>query len=140
MALNATKTINGTFCRVVQNNEWLTNAKGAELQVEINYEDVPRAGTRKMGKKATTIDSTGTLTNYKLTNRLLRQIAQITDDARGAFVTELYMRINDPESPESKVWIRVKGVQFTTIPVLNYEVGSIVEEELPFVFDDFDYV
>ena len=49
--LDSTKVINGAFCKVYHNGKWLTNANGLELQVEVNYEDVPRAGTRKLGKK-----------------------------------------------------------------------------------------
>jgi len=138
--LDATKTINGSFCKVYYNGKWMTNAKGVELQAEINYEDIVRSGTRAVGKKATTIEYTGTITNYKVTHELIKAISQITNDAKGAFVTELLFGINDPESPESKAYIRVKGVQFNTIPILNYEVGSIVEEELPFTFTRFMYV
>jgi len=47
---------------------------------------------------------------------------------------------NDPEAPDAKAFIRVKGVQFNTIPILNSEHGSIVEEELPFVFDDYEFL
>lgn len=140
MALNGTTTINGTFCRVYHNGKWLTNAKGVEIQAEINYEDIMRAGTRGVGKKATTIEYTGTLTNYKITHDLVKAIGQVTNDSKGAFVTELLFSIDDPESPQSKAYIRVKGVQFSTIPLLNFELGSIVEEELPFVFTSYSFV
>lgn len=140
MALDPAKTINGSFCKVYYEGKWMTNAKGVELQTEINYEDILRSGTRTVGKKATTIENTGTLTNYKVTHELIKAIAQVTDDTKGSFVTELLFGINDPESPESKAYIRVKGVQFNTIPILNYEVGAIIEEELPFTFTRFMYV
>ncbi|CAH0305098.1 phage tail tube protein [Priestia megaterium] len=140
MTLDPSRTINGSFCKVYQNGNWILNAKGLELQTEINYEDIIRAGTRKVGKKATTIESTGTMTNYKVTHAWVRSISSIKNDAKGSFKTELLVEINDPENPNGKAWIRVKGVQFSTIPILNYEVGQIVEEELPFVFDDWDFV
>ncbi|PGN53926.1 phage portal protein [Priestia megaterium] len=139
MALDATRTINGSFCKVYHNGNWILNAKGIEIQSEINYEDIVRAGTRRIGKKATTIENTGTLTNYKVGHAWVKAISSIKNDKKGSFKTELLVEVNDPESPDSKVWIRVKGVQFSTMPVLNFEVGSIVEEELPFVFDDWEF-
>ncbi|WP_416045959.1 phage tail tube protein [Priestia megaterium] len=140
MALDATRTLSGTMVKIYHNGKWVTNAKGVELQGEINYEDIPRAGNRALGKKATTIEWTGTLTNYKINHDFIKAISQVRHENKTAYVTELMVEINDPESPDTKAWIRVKGVQFTTIPVLNFEVGEIVEEELPFVFTDYQYV
>lgn len=140
MVLDSTKVINGSFVKVHHNGEWLTNANSIELSAEVNYEDVPRAGTRKLGKKATTIDMTGTIGGLKINHNLVRAISQIMDDSQGAFVTELLAEVNDPEAPDAKAFIRVKGVQFNTIPILNSEHGSIVEEELPFVFDDYEFL
>ena len=138
--LDSRKVINGSLCKVYHDGEWLTNATGLEIVAEINYEDVPRAGTRKLGKKATTIDMTGTLTGLKVNHNLVRAISQIMDDGQGAFITELLAQIDDPEATDARGFIRVKGVQFNTIPILNYEHGSIVEEELPFVYDDFEFL
>lgn len=140
MVLDPTKVIDGSFVKVHHDGEWLTNANGLELQVEINYEDVPRSGTRTLGKKATTIDMTGTLSGLKINHKLVQAIGQITDDSQGAFVTELLAEINDPDAQDAKAFIRVKGVQFNTIPLLNFESGSIVEEELPFVFDGYEFL
>lgn len=138
--LNSTEVINGSFVKVHHEGEWCTNANGLEIQIDINYEDVPRAGTRKLGKKATTIDMTGTLKGLKINHNIVKAISQIMDDRKGAFITELLAEINDPEAPDAKAFIRVKGVQFNTIPVLNFEHGSIIEEELPFVFDDYEFL
>ena len=82
----------------------------------------------------------GTLTGLKINHSLVKAISQIMDDKKGAFVTELLAEVNDPEAPSAKAFIRVKGVQFNTIPVLNFEHGSIVEEELPFVFSDYEFL
>lgn len=138
--LDATQTINGAFGKLYHEGQWLSNVTGVELNIDINYEEVARAGTRKLGNKATTISSTGTIQSFKISHDFIKAISQIMDDSKGAFVTELITEINDPESPQSKAFIRVKGVQFNTIPLLNYEHGSIVEEELQFVFDDFEYL
>lgn len=136
--LDATRTLNGAFGKLYHEGEWLTNVTGVELNIDINYEEVPRAGTRVMGHKATTITMNGTIQSHKVTRKFVDAISQILDDKKGAFVTELITEIADPENPEMSGFIRVKGVQFNTIPLLNYEHGSLVEEELQFVFTGYE--
>ena len=136
--LDATRTLNGSFGKVHHEGEWLTNVTGIELNVDINYEEISRAGTRVIGHKATTISMNGTIASYKVTRKFVDAISQILDDRKGAFVTELITEIDDPENPEMSGFIRVKGVQFNTIPLLNFEHGSIVEEELQFVYTGFE--
>lgn len=136
--LDATKTLNGAFGKLHHEGEWMTNVTGIELSVDINYEEIARAGTRVLGHKATTITMSGTINSYKVTRRFVDAISQILDDSKGAFVTELMAEMNDPENPEMSGFYRIKGVQFNTIPLLNYEHGSIVEEELQFVFTGYE--
>lgn len=128
----------GHFGKLYHEGEWLTNVTGVELNVDINYEEVARAGTRVMGHKAGTITMNGTIASHKVTRRFVDAISQILDDKRGAFVTELLVELDDPENTEMQGFYRIKGVQFNTIPILNYEHGSIVEEELQFVFTGFE--
>ncbi|MDQ0154910.1 phage tail tube protein [Robertmurraya andreesenii] len=139
--LDATKTINGSFGKMIDaDGDWLTNVTQAEATGEINKEEVLRAGTRVVGHKVTTITYSGNMTGYKITNKLAKKIAQVADDSQGAFVTELVMKIDDPENHEGKTWVRLKGVQFDSIPILSYEVGSLVTEETPFTFTGFEYL
>lgn len=140
MTLDATRVINGRFGKMYDaDGNWLTNVTQAEASGEINKEEVQRAGTRVVGHKVTSITYSGSMTGYKITSELARKIAQIADDSQGAFVTELVMQISDPENGEN-IKVRLKGVQFDSIPILNYDVGSIVEEETPFTFTGFEYL
>jgi predicted DNA-binding ribbon-helix-helix protein len=138
--LDSTKVINGSFGKMFHDGDWLTNVTKAEATVEISKEEVPRAGTRWIGHKVTSLTGSGSMTGYKITNDFVKKIAQVADDNQGSFVTELIMKIDDPENHEGKTYIRLKGVQFDSIPLLNYEVGSIVEEETPFTFSQFEYL
>lgn len=140
MALDATKTLNGSFGKMFHDGEWLTNVTQAEATGEINKEEVLRAGTRTVGHKVTTITYSGSMTGYKITNDFVKKIAQVADDSKGAFITELVMKLDDPENHDGKTWVRLKGVQFDSIPILSYEVGSIVNEETPFTFSGFEYL
>lgn len=139
--LDASKTLNGSFGKMFdESGMWLTNITQAEANVEIGKEEIRRAGTRWIGHKTVSLTGSGSMTGYKITSAFVKRIAQVADDTQGAFITELVMKLDDPENHEGKQWIRLKGVQFDSIPLLSYEHGSIVEEETPFTFSGFEYL
>jgi hypothetical protein len=140
MALDATKTMSGSFGKLYQDGAWMTNITNVELTAEINKEEINRAGTRGIGHKVTTITYSGTISGYKVTNALSKKIAQVTNDTKASFVTELIVHVDDPDAPEGKTKVRIKGVQFDSIPVLGYEVGAIIEEEYPFTASGYEYI
>jgi hypothetical protein len=136
--LDATRTMNGSFGQVFDaNGKWLTNVKSAEATVEITKEEIQRAGTRWVGHKVTGLKGTGTISGYKITTEMIEAIGIIADDRKGAFVTELIFKLADPEA-YGAMRVRLKGVQFDSIPLLKYELGQIVEEELPFTFTGYE--
>jgi hypothetical protein len=62
-------------------------------------------------------------------------------DTGKPYVCEIMAKIADPEAYNAEVYrVRLKGVQFTGIPVMNFEVGSLVEEEWEFQFSGFEIV
>lgn len=138
MTLESTRTLNGSFGKVYHEGEHLTHVFGIELNVDVDYGEVKRSGTRHVGYKAMSIKSAGTVKGYKINSTFVDAISQIMDDSKGAFVTELHAQLDDPENPEMSGMYRIKGVQFTKIPAINFEHGSIVEEELPFVCEGYE--
>lgn len=135
--LDSTRTISGHFGQVWKDGRWLTNFRQAEASVEITKEDVPRSGTRWMGKKVVGLAGTGTISGYKVTTALIEEIGQIADDRNPSLVTELILKLDDPDS-FGAYRVRLKRVQFDTIPLMNFEAGSLVEEELPFTFEGYE--
>ncbi|WP_127529238.1 phage tail tube protein [Paenibacillus kobensis] len=135
--LDATRVINGTYGYVYHDSKWLTNIKSAEATVEIAKEEIKRAGSRWTAHKVTGLSGSGTITGYKVTSEFVERIGQIAKDDAGTFTTELILKLEDPES-FGAYRIRLKGVTFDKIPLMNFEVGSIVEEELPFTFTGYD--
>ncbi|MFB9328604.1 phage tail tube protein [Paenibacillus aurantiacus] len=135
--LDASRVINGTYGYVYHDGQWLTNIKSAEASVEIAKEEIKRAGSRWTAHKVTGLTGSGTITGYKVTSEFVERIGQIADDKAGAFTTELILKLEDPES-YGAYRIRLKGVTFDKIPLINFELGSIVEEELPFNFTGYE--
>lgn len=136
--LESTSTLNGSFGKIYHEGEHLTHVFGIEVNVDVDYGEVKRSGTRHIGNKALTIKTSGTIKSYKINSTFVDAISQIMDDRKGAFITELHAQLDDPENPAMSGMYRIKGVQFTKIPAINFEHGSIVEEELPFVCDGYE--
>lgn len=133
MALDPTRVISGTYGELWHDGVWLTNVTGVEANVEIMKEDVPRAGTRWMGKKVMGLEGTGTLTGYFVTSELIEQIGQVARERGREFVTQLIVKLDDPDS-FGAYRVLLKNVSFDSIPLANYTVGQYVEFELPFTF------
>jgi hypothetical protein len=137
MAMDATRVINGSYGEVWCEGVWLTNAQSAEALVEIEKEEINRSGTRWKGHKTMGLTATGNIKGYKLTSEFIKKIGAVANDRGKPFVTELIYKLNDPESFGAER-IRIKGVQFDRIPLSSFEVGSIVEEELPYTFSGYE--
>lgn len=135
--LDPSRVINGQYGEVWREGRWMTNVTACEAGVEINKEEVLIAGTRWIGHKSTSLKGSGNISGYKVTSELVEAVGQIANNRGKPFVTELIVKLDDPES-----WgayrIRLKAVSFDKIDLVNYEVGSIVEEEWPFTFVGFE--
>lgn len=141
MAIQSQSVINGSYGKVYENGQWLMNVYGLEATGEVNFEEVPRSGTRTMGQKATTISYTGSMQTHHVSNEFTSKIRQISNDSQGAYFTELIVALEDPENPGmAREKHRLKGVQFTNIPIISFEHGSLVEQELQFVFEGHEII
>lgn len=141
MTMKSTSVINGSFGKVYVDGQWLMHVYGIEASGEVNYEEVKRSGTRSVGHKAGSVSYSGTIQSYHVSNEFTNKIRQISDDSMGAYFTELIVALEDPENPQlGREKIRLKGVQFTNIPVISFEHGSMVEQELQFVFEGFEII
>lgn len=138
MAMDATKVIAGSYGKVVDaDGEWLTNVFKCEANIEIGFEDIKLAGTRWIGNKVISLKGSGSLGSYMVTSVWIERMAQVTDDKSSAFSTELIVSLDDPES-YGAYRVRLKNVTFDKIPVVSYEVGTIVEQELTFLFNGYE--
>jgi hypothetical protein len=135
--LDATRVINGSYGEAWEDGNWLTNIQSAEATVEINKEEILRAGTRWVGQKVTTLKGSGNIKGYKITSDFIKKIGSVASDRGKPYVTELILKLGDPESWGAER-IRLKGVQYDQIPLGKWELGAIVEEELPFTFTGYD--
>lgn len=140
LPLDPSRTISGNYGYVYdENGVWLANVTEFSAVLDITQEDVRRAGTRRVGKKTMSTDGSGSMTAYKVSSYFIRRVLAAAQDNSPAFITELNVKIEDPESTGTERW-RIKGVQFSNVPVVNFEVGSMMEEEYEFSFESAELV
>ena len=136
--LDPTKVVSGRFGKLFDSDgNWLTNVTAVNATVDIEKEDIIIAGTRWTGKKVVGLSGSGDFTGYMLTSELVEKIANSTKDTSGAFVTELMYVVNDPDNGGT-YRVRLKGVTFDSIPLIQSEIGSIIEQEFAFTFTGFE--
>lgn len=137
-SMDAKRVISGNYGFLYdEDGEWLSNVTSVEANIEIGMEEIRTAGTRWLGNKTTTLKGSGSIGSYMVTSVWIEKMKQVTDDTSSPYVTELIVKLDDPES-FGAYRVRLKNVTFDNIPVINFEVGSIVEQEYTFVFSGYD--
>ncbi|WP_337102328.1 phage tail tube protein [Paenibacillus sp. YIM B09110] len=132
--MDPNKIMSGRFGKLFDaDGNWLTNVTAVNASIDFEKEDVLIPGTRWIGKKVTGISGSGDFTGYLVTSELIEKIGQGAEDGKSALVTELIYSISDPDNGGT-YRVRLKGVTFDSIPLINSEVGSIAELEFPFTF------
>jgi hypothetical protein len=136
MALDPQRTMLGTNGSVFYDGKWLTNITSVEAKVEIEKEDIKVMGSLWSGSKIKGLKGSGTMSGYKITSEWTDRIGVVIDTGR-SFVTELIFKIEDKDA-FGTMRVRLKGVTFDSVPLLKFEHGAIVEEELPFTFTGYE--
>jgi len=131
--MDETKVINGSYGECHCEGKWLTNIYKMSADIEPSYGDVKMSGSRWTGQKLLGLKGSGSISGYKITSELVQNVARITDDRKSEYVTELISKLDDPEAYGYER-VRLKHVKFSKIPIVGWEVGSMVEEEWPFTF------
>lgn len=139
MALQPERTINGSFGEVRdQDGLWLANVQEINYRIVIDRRDIQRSGTRRMGYKAMGTSGEGTMRGFKVTSMFLERVgAVMRDDGARQFVGQLMVKLADPEALGVER-VLLKGVKFWEFSG-GFQVGELVEEEIPFTFEDIDY-
>lgn len=137
--MDESRVINGSYGECLHEGKWLTNVYKMTADVEATYGDVKKSGSRWVGQKLLSLKGTGSISGYKVTDELAQQVSVMTDDRKAEFRTELISKLDDPEAFGYER-VRLKNVKFTKIPVVGWEVGSMIEEEWPFSFTGIEYL
>lgn len=117
--------------------EWLANVSQVEAKITVDRLEVRRSGTRKMGYKRGAISGDGTITGYKVTSKFVAAMAgEMQDETNPPVPLMLDVVLDDPEALGTER-IRLKFVKLWELP-MGFNVGDIVEEAIPFTFEDIE--
>lgn len=133
------RTINGSFGEVRdENGNWMTNVQEVNFRISIDRSEIQMSGTRRTGYKATRTSGEGTLRQFKVTTDFIRRVSELMrSDLQPQFRGQLMVKLADPESLGTER-VLLKAVKFWEING-GWRVGEIVEEEIPFTFEDIDF-
>ena len=130
------QVISGTYGKVWWDGELVFEAKGMEASIEFQMEAVKQAGQLADGQKMLGYSGTGTLRLHKVFSRAMRKLSTSVKQGINPEFT-LVSELNDPAAFGAERVI-LKGVQFTTLPLVNWELGALGEQELPFAFTNWE--
>lgn len=135
MAYEANEAINGLYGFVFdENGTELQSTQSFETTLEYEKEEVKQAGKFLSSHKVMGGSGSGTLTILKLDSRLQKKVAE-NPTAKYNYIGKLA----DPTAKGEEA-IMYKGVSFDSVQLTKYDLGSLVEEEFPFTFDDWAYI
>ena len=135
MSYEANQAINGLYGFVYdENGTELQSTQSFETVLEYEKEAIKQAGKFLDSHKVMGGSGSGTLTILKLDSRLQRKVAE-NPTAKYNYIGKLA----DPTSKGEEA-IMYKGLSFDSTQLTQYELGSLVEEEFPFTFDDHSYI
>lgn len=117
--------------------EWLANVSQVDAKITVDRLEVRRSGTRKTGYKRGAISGDGTITGYKVTSKFVTAMAgEMQDETNPPAPLVLDIVLDDPESLGVER-LRLKFVKLWELPI-GFNVGDIVEEAIPFTFEDIE--
>ncbi len=136
--LDGKRVINGTYGEVWMNGDPLAEAKAIKATVKLSKEKISRCGTIIPAQKVTGIENTGSLRLYKVDSRQAKLAADNIRQGKDTQCT-IIVKLADPDS-EGVERVSLSGVTFDELSLVDFEVGKLGEVEIPFTFEDFQYL
>lgn len=134
--MNDFEPLLGTYGKLYANGvEWLGVSK-FKTSLKPAYEDFKMAGQLNTGKKYAGYEIGGNMTYYKKAGKDPFKFSDFQKASRkNPRIQDMLYILDDPQ--EGVVAYRFKNVQFAEVPIINAEVGALVEDELEFFCDTY---
>lgn len=128
MALDASRTILGTYGQLFIDGEWQTNINHLEANVEIQKRELNLSGDPWVRHKKGPLKGSGTMSGFKVTSDMIR---------RGFEKFEIISKLADPEAYGYER-VRLMNVMPDRLQLANWTAGEEVTEEIPFTFEEYE--
>ncbi|WP_250277983.1 phage tail tube protein [[Clostridium] colinum] len=136
--LRSQNVIAGTFGSVwVNDEEWLHVTK-FEAKVTGEFEDINMAGKLTTGKKFMGWTGEGTITVNKVNSTVTKMLAEAFKKGTMPEI-KLVGKLADPQALGAER-VEILDVTFSEFMLLNFEVKTKMEEEVPFSFEDYNLI
>lgn len=137
-SLEANQVINGTFGEVWLDDEKLAEQKGLQAKLEFTKETVDIAGKMAKGNKIVGWEGKGTLRLHKVNSRVAVKVSKLIKEGKNVTFT-IISKLADPDSAGAER-IAIRNVSFDDLTLADFEPKKMLEVEMPFTFDDYDYI
>ena len=143
MATNVTsdRVLNGSYGQLWLDGVLMAEVYGLDAQLEVLKQEVPMCGTSAgVGKRFTGWNGTGSLRFNKVSSQFAKKQAEAIKNGN-QLVSTIISKLDDPATAKyGREQVELIGVQFDTISLAKWEAGSLIQEEMPFTFEDFNYL
>lgn len=135
MALDVRKVCSGNFAEVWINGDLVGECKKVDAKIEISREEVKLPGSLITAHKITAIKGTGSLNLLKVSSRMIKLAGDSLKTGKDLRF-EIIVNVKDPDS-EVDEKVLLTNVAFSDLTLGSFEVGTVLETEVPFVFEDY---
>ena len=143
MATNITsdRVINGSYGELWIDGEKMAEVYGLDAQMEVLKAEVPICGISSgVGKKFTGLNGTGSLRFNKVSSTFSKKQAEAIKEGT-PLVSTIISKLADPSVAKyGHERLELRQVQFDTISLAQWEAGNLVQQEVPFTFEDFNFL
>lgn len=109
---------------------------GVNAKLSIKTEEIQQAGTTDTGYKVVGKSGSGTLKLHHITSRMKQKIGQDLNEGRTTRA-KITSSLNDPQAlGEERVTLL--DCVFNELTLIDWEIGKLGEESIPFNFSKFE--
>ena len=140
-SITSDRVLNGSYGQLWLDGVYMAEGYGLDAQMEVLKAEVPMCGTTSgVGKKFTGWNGTGSLRFNKVSSSFVRKQAEAVKNGK-PLVSTIISKLADPSVAKyGHERVELRGVQFDTISLAQWEAGQLVQQEVPFTFDDFVFL
>lgn len=125
--------LNGTWGKVWIDSDYMAQATALQAKYKLTKTDVTQTGTLAKGQKITGIEGTGTLKLNKTSSYFILKLLEDIKQGKSPVVT-IISDIDDPAVAGNER-VKLTGVTFDEVTLIDWEAGKLGEESYPFTFD-----
>ena len=140
-SMTSDRVLNGSYGQLWLDGVYMAEVYGLDAQIEVLKAEVPMCGTNSgVGKKFTGWNGTGSLRFNKVSSTFTKKQAEAVKDG-SPLVSNIISKLADPSVAKyGSERVELIGCKFDTISLSQWEAGQLVQQEMPFTFEDFKFL